>query len=132
MASAWRPALATARACGTSSRTPSCCEGDAVRLWDLNTGKNIGVFAYQTEVVRNVAGSRDTSLGLRDLETGKVVRTIPNLGNDFQSVGFSADGKRLLSAAPSAGSADENNVRISDAETGQELFRIHAPNADLV
>src|SRR5439155_1157615 len=70
-------------------------EDGTVRLWDLNTGKNIGVFAVRTDVVRSVPhgdkASRDTSIGLRDLETGKVVRTIPNIGNDFHNVCFSAD-----------------------------------------
>src|SRR5207253_3237977 len=110
-------------------------EGDAVRLWDLKTGRNIGIFAYHTEVVRSVAHgdkdklaattSRDTSLGLRDLKTGKVVRTIPKIGNDFHDVCFSADDKHLLTAAPD----DKLGVRILDVETGQELLRINAPNA---
>src|SRR5439155_27160058 len=88
-----------------------------------------GVFAGRTDLVRSVAhgdkASRDTSIGLRDLETGKVVRTIPNIGNEFHSVCFSADGKHLLTATTD----DINGIRILDVETGEELLRINAPNA---
>jgi len=60
-----------------------------------------------------------------DLKTGKVVRTIPNIGNEFHSVCFSADGKHLLTATTD----DINGIRILDVETGEELLRINAPNA---
>jgi WD40 repeat protein len=57
-----------------------------MHLWDLNTGKDAGVF------------------------TGHI---------DAPSIWVAPDGKRRLSAT-----ADDNNVRILDAETGQELSRI--------
>jgi WD40 repeat protein len=101
-------------------------------MWDLNTGKNAGVFTGHTDQVYPVAysdkaklaatGSKDQSIRLWNLETGKEVRQLTGHTHYVDSVCFSSDGKRLLS------SGHDGTLRIWDVESGKELQRI--PNAN--
>ena len=103
-----------------------------LRLWDLNTGKNTGVFtganaarevAYSARAKLAVTCSISGPIHLWNLETGKEV---PNrIAEDFNvySVCFSPDGKRLMTAAMG------KTLRLWDVETGKELLRINDVNA---
>src|SRR4051812_2246844 len=112
---------------GPEGRTISGGVDRTMRLWDLKTGKQAGVFAGHTEGVRNVAYSEkarlaatcswDRSIRLWDLETGKAVRTLTGHTDVVPSVCFSPDGKRLLS------SSFDGTLRIWDVQTGKELKR---------
>ncbi len=68
-----------------------------------------------------VTGSRDKSVKLWELSTGREVRSF--LGHDFSvtSLDVSRDGKYLLT-----GSNDES-VKLWEMETGKEIFSINPP-----
>ncbi|KJA17515.1 hypothetical protein HYPSUDRAFT_124978, partial [Hypholoma sublateritium FD-334 SS-4] len=101
-----------------------------VRIWDLETGKQVGEpFRGHTDYVylqysvafspdgrRVVSGSGDETLRIWDLETGKQIGE-PWKGHTslVMSVAFSPDGKCVVS-----GSWD-NTVRIWNSETGTQV-----------
>ena len=104
-----------------------------MRLWDLNTGAQAGVFARHpkpaigvyvaySEKAKLAATSLvfDEPVRLWDLDTGKVVRDI------FGTIGaiacFSPDGKRLAACHRHNGT-----LSIWDVATGKELLRIGSP-----
>jgi WD40 repeat protein len=102
-----------------------------MKLWNLESGERAGNFTFNSDprfaasVV--VAYNEQTGLvatsgynqpiRLWDLETGKVVRTIPIIGNVYHNVCFSADGKRLAACS-------DSRPRIYDVQTGEELLQI--------
>ena len=107
-----------------------CRMDGTMRLWDLNTGKQAAVFnvdggynvtlAYSAKA-RLAATYTWTRIRLWDLETGKEVRKWSGHGSDFfESVSFSPDGERLLSASPGG------PVCIWDVKSGKGLKMIQA------
>ena len=105
-----------------------CRMDGTMRLWDLNTGKQAAVFnvdggynvtlAYSAKA-RLAATYTWTRIRLWDLETGKEVRKWTGHGSDFyESVSFSPDGERLLSASPGG------PVCIWDVKSGKGLRMI--------
>ena len=101
-----------------------------MHLWDLNTGKQAAVFSVDGYIValaysakaRLAATYTWTRIRLWDLETGKEVRKWTGHGSDFfNSVSFSPDGKRLLSASPGG------PVLIWDVKSGKVLKQIQVP-----
>jgi WD40 repeat protein len=61
------------------------------------------------------SGSRDNTIKLWDVTTGKAIRTLKGHSDSVWSVSFSADGKTLAS-----GSADET-IKLWDVTTGKEI-----------
>jgi choice-of-anchor C domain-containing protein len=100
----------------------------AVRLWDLETGKELKKFEGHEGLVYAVAfhpkgklalsGGDDARVLLWDLDTGKKVRGFEGHTATVYGAAFSPDGKRIAS-----GSADKT-VRVWDVETGKELKRL--------
>jgi WD40 repeat protein len=83
-------------------------EDRSVRLWDLNSGKELKQLNRHTGKVMAVAispdgdyglsGGRDNRLILWDLASGDPVHTFTDHKNFITAVAFSADGKHALSA----------------------------------
>lgn len=100
----------------------------SLRLWDLETGKELARWApYPTEIF-GVAFSpdakqllygavHDNSLRLLDIESGKDARRFTGHTSAVHGVALSNDGKQSLSAGCDA------TVRLWDNETGKELKR---------
>ncbi|HBZ30896.1 MAG TPA: hypothetical protein DEO56_09945, partial [Nitrosomonas nitrosa] len=99
----------------------------ALRMWDVQTGKQIGKpligheasilsVAFSSDGRRIVSGSLDNTLRLWDAQTGMPIRE-PLTGHvhDVLSVAFSPDGRRIVS-----GSRD-NTLRLWDAQTGMPI-----------
>ncbi len=100
-------------------------EDSTLRLWDIETGKEVRRFTGHTESVNSVAvspdgrfalsGSSDKSLRLWDIETGKELRRFIGHTKTVNSIVFSPDGHQVLSGS------DDQSVRLWDITTGEEL-----------
>jgi WD40 repeat protein len=78
-----------------------------------------------TSVAVNPAGTRiasvalDKTIKIWDLESGKELRSISNIGGSVNAVSWSPDGKTLIHGA------EDKTVRIWDAETGKTVRTIN-------
>jgi WD40 repeat protein len=98
-----------------------------LRLWDLQTGKEVRVFsghgshvygvAFCPDGKRAISCSGDRTLRLWDVRTGKELRCFKGHNNPVYTVTLSADGKRALSGG------NDKSLRLWDLETGKELRR---------
>ena len=79
-----------------------------IKLWDINTGREIRTFSSHTDAVASVAfspdgrqilsGSFDQTIKLWDVNTGKEIRTFSGHTGQIYSVSFSPDGRQILSS----------------------------------
>src|SRR5262249_50851638 len=98
---------------------------NAVRVWDVETGKSLALLEGHTQQVRSVAlspdgkkllsGGNDGTTRLWDVAKGKEVRQVATTRGNVRAVAFSHDGKRVAHA-----SSDEQ-VRVWEAATGKEV-----------
>ena len=112
---AFRPDGKTIVSAGTSY-------DQTIRIWDVNTGRNLRTFKYQVFDVAFspdgkmiVSGSPDKNLYLLDADTGKLVRTLSGHTDFVWSVAFSPDGKTIASRS------QDKTIRLWDANTGKLL-----------
>ncbi|CDF36259.1 unnamed protein product [Chondrus crispus] len=112
---------------GDGRRVVSGSEDASVRVWDVETGAQVGeALVGHTDVVRSVAmsgdgkrvvsGSEDKSVRVWDVETGaQVGDALVGHTGMVNSVTISGDGRRVVS-----GSWD-TSVRVWDVETGERV-----------
>jgi WD40 repeat protein/class 3 adenylate cyclase len=96
-----------------------------LKLWDIDTGKEIRTFKGHSSTVWSVtfspqgnvilSGSYDKTLKLWDLDTGKEIRTFKGHSDAIMSVAFSPRENVILS-----GSSD-NTLKLWDLDTGKEI-----------
>jgi len=103
-----------------------------VRLWDIETGKELRRFIGHRKGVWSVefspdsryalSGGQDKTLRLWDVETGKLIRTFRGHKDSIYHVAFSPNGKLALSGSYDA------TVRLWDISTGKTLkeFKGHS------
>lgn len=102
-------------------------KGDhTVRLWDLQTGREVRRFAGSAETAyalafspdgrRLASGGTDMVVRLWDVATGTELRRLEGHKSIISNLVFSADGKRLLSAG-----GHDRTLRAWDVETGRQL-----------
>jgi RNA polymerase sigma factor (sigma-70 family) len=106
-------------------RALSGSKTNAVRLWDVETGKELRRFEGHTNWVgfvkfspdgrRALSGGLDHTMRLWEVETGKELCCFKGHTSYVQSVAFSPDGQQVLSASY------DSTVRLWDVETGKEL-----------
>ena len=97
---------------------------DKLRIWDIETGKNIHTLTMNATVDKSIAfspdgrliagGSPKFTIRLWDPKTGKHVNTLSGHTYPVHALVFTPDGKTLIS-----GSGDKT-VRIWDLRTGKE------------
>ena len=97
---------------------------DKLRIWDIETGKNIHALTMNATVDKSIAfspdgrliagGSPKFTIRLWDPKTGKHVNTLSGHTDPVHSLVFTPDGKTLIS-----GSGDKT-IRIWDLKTGIE------------
>ncbi|RLS85952.1 MAG: hypothetical protein DWI06_00800 [Planctomycetota bacterium] len=100
-------------------------EANNLKIWDLNTGKELAIFNKQKGSVyaatfspdgkKIASGCDDGSIKIWDAETGKELQTLKGHTSWVTSVSFSPDGKKIAS-----GSYD-SSLKIWDAATGKEV-----------
>ena len=100
-------------------------EGEVIRLWEAQSGREIRALAGHRSEVRSVAfspdgknlatGSDDKIVQLWQVGSGKNIRAFSGHQNTILSVAFSSDGKTLAS-----GSSD-NSVRLWQINSGREI-----------
>ena len=98
-----------------------------LKLWDINTGRELQQFTGHTNTVASVApladlrraltGGWDGAICLWNLKTGQELRRFKGHAAEVWSVAVLPDGRRALS-----GSTDRT-LRLWDIETGDELRR---------
>jgi WD40 repeat protein len=98
-----------------------------VRLWDVETGRQLRVLSGHTDHVKGVAflpdgrrgisGADDDTVRLWDVETGRQIRLFSGHTADVCNVVVSTDGQRALNCAM------DRTARLWDVETGRELCR---------
>lgn len=102
-------------------------DDNAVKLWDVPTGKEVRAFTGHTRPVRGVAvsldgasalsASDDGTLRLWAIDTGSELRALGGLGWKMTCVAISPDGRTALAGK------DDNTVALWDLGTGRELRR---------
>ncbi len=96
-----------------------------IKLWNVETGKEIRTLSGHTDYVNSVnfspdgkilvTSSRDKTIKLWNIETGKEIRTLSGHTESVLSVSFSPDSKILAT-----GSGDRN-IKLWNVETGKEI-----------
>jgi len=100
-----------------------------MKLWDVNTRKEIWTFSGHKGSIQSVAfspdgkqilsGSDDETIKLWDVNSGREIRTFSSHRRSILSVAFSPDGKQILS-----GSGDQT-IKLWDVNTGREIKEIN-------
>jgi mono/diheme cytochrome c family protein len=106
-----------------------------LRLWDVQTGKELRQFrghkdeitavAFSPRGLWTVTGSRDRTVRLWDTETGDELAVWTGHTERVRCVAFSPDGWYVLSGG------DDRTVRLWDQHTGKQLHSITHPAAVL-
>ena len=96
-----------------------------IKLWNVETGKEIRTLKGHDELVRSVnfspdgktlvSGSLDKTIKLWNVETGEEIRTLKGHDSGFNSVNFSPDGKTLVSGS------NDSTIKLWNVETGKEI-----------
>ena len=88
-------------------RIVSGCRDKTIRIWDVETGKELQKYeghsysvisvAFSADEKRIFSGSEDKTVRIWNVETGKELKQYEGHSSFVNSVAFSADGKRIVS-----------------------------------
>ncbi|KAJ3114149.1 hypothetical protein HK098_007453 [Nowakowskiella sp. JEL0407] len=135
IATQWSPCLCTCEGhtdpvisvaiSNDSDRIVSGSGDNTVKIWNVNTGKEIRTLAGHTNYVtavaisndgdRIVSGSWDNTVKIWNANTGKEIRTLAGHTREVTAVAISNDGDRIVSGS------EDNTVKIWNANTGKEI-----------
>jgi hypothetical protein len=106
-------------------RAVSASVDTTLKVWDLESGRELRTLQGHSESVRGVAvspdgrravsASWDKTLKIWDLETGRELRTLRGHTDYVNRVAVSSDGRRAVSAS------GDKTLKLWDLETGREL-----------
>jgi WD40 repeat protein/energy-coupling factor transporter ATP-binding protein EcfA2 len=105
---------------------------DTIKLWNVETGKEIRTLSGHNESVSSVSfssdgktlasGSWDKTIKLWNVETGEEIRTLTGYQDYVNSVSFSSDSKTLASGG------NDSTIKLWNVETGQEIRTLTGHN----
>src|SRR5262249_55662045 len=91
------------------SRALSGSDDETIRLWDLQTGQEVGCFrghegtvrglAFSPDGSRALSGGDDHTVRLWDVASRKQLRCFPGHTDRVRGIAFSPDGRRALSGS---------------------------------
>jgi hypothetical protein len=106
-------------------RAVSASEDKTLKVWDLETGRELRTLKGHSDQVsgvavspdgrRAVSASSDKTLKVWDLETGRELHTLEGHFDHVNGVAVSPDGRRAVSAS------SDKTLKVWDLETGREL-----------
>jgi WD40 repeat protein len=124
-------------AVSADGRRAVSCSGDrTLKVWDLESGRELRTLAGHFGDVNGVAlamdgrrvvsASGDGTLKVWDLESGRELRTLAGHSDSVNGVAVSADGRRALSAS------SDQTLKAWDLEKGRELHTLagHSDSVD--
>ncbi|MHC4403702.1 MAG: WD40 domain-containing protein [Planctomycetota bacterium] len=113
-------------------------EDNTMRLWDVQTGKQIRAFSGHEESVQCAAfmpagrhalsAGHDGTMRLWDLETGEEIRRIDAHTFHISSMALSSDGRLAVSTCFDWRNWRDNSIRLWDMETGSKLREFEGCN----
>ncbi len=116
-------------------KTAASAGGDnTVKLWNIETGRQIKSLEGHTGFILSVAVSRngilasgalDNTIKLWNVETGEQIKSLEGHKSGVLSVAFSPDGKILAS------SSKDSTVKLWNVETGREIKSLEGHTAEV-
>lgn len=98
---------------------------ETIKLWDVQTGKEIRTFLGHKKNVMGIAispdgkyivsGSNDSTLKLWDITNGNEIKTFKGHTAEVNDVCFNSDGKQIISCG------DDKTLKIWDIKTGKAV-----------
>jgi WD40 repeat protein len=112
-----------------------------LRLWNLTNGSErlridglpniVGAFDLSPDgsraAIQEFGADEPARLGLWDLETGELIRTLVNTQNGWRMSAFSPDGRRIASLSATTEPFCEDvrsSLVLTDVDTGSELWQV--------
>jgi WD40 repeat protein len=106
-------------------RAVSASHDDTLKVWDLESGRELRTLEGHSGAVtgvavtgdgrRAVSASGDNTLKVWDLESGRELRMLEGHSDSVRGVAVTPDGKRAVSAS------DDKTLKVWDLESGREL-----------
>jgi sugar lactone lactonase YvrE len=109
-------------------------DDNTIKVWNLETGKEITTFTGHNSSVNSVSfspdgktiasGSDDNTVRVWNLEAGKEIATLTGHNSSVNSVSFSPDGKTIASGSR------YSTIRVWNLETGNPISTIKVRNLE--
>jgi WD40 repeat protein len=109
-------------------RLTSGISGGSIRIWDVESGREVSRLVGHGDQVWSVSwspdgrrlasGSDDKTVRIWDVESGHELHRLEGHGSWVRSVSWNSDGHQLASGS------DDRTVRIWDVESGRELHHL--------
>jgi len=111
---------------------------NTLKLWEVNSGREIRTFqghsnlvnavAFSSDGRRALSGSWDHTLKLWEVNSGREIRTFQGHSSDVTAVAFSPDGRMALSGS------EDNTLKLWEINSGREIrtFQGHSNEVNAV